>query len=143
MTPFQKIINQNYCCPKYFNFDFFSYSLLFLPNDHTSSNLRFPSSNTDKGHRGLFSSSPLTEGSRFLPPPSLRRMELRTGTNRKQCLKYNALWGSCHRCSILVPFHKLRANSGDLTRDPYAPKPLLNRCEPEYKSKRCQTSVNG
>ena len=38
------------------------------------------------------------------PPPSLRRMELRTGTKREWCLNNLSLWGCCKICSILVTF---------------------------------------
>jgi hypothetical protein len=52
-------------------------------------------------------------------------MELRIGTKSEQCLKHHALWGSCHRCGILVPFHNLRTNSGGLEkRYPWPPSIL-------------------
>ena len=70
------------------------------------------------------------------PPPSLRRMELRTGTNKERCLNNLALWGCCHVCSILVPFdfaqghelvegpfHNLRTNGGGFEKRP--PYPFL------------------
>ena len=54
-------------------------------------------------------------------------MKLRTGTNRDPCLNNHALWGCFHICSILVPFHNLRTNGGDLKRDPLTPFSVLKK----------------
>jgi hypothetical protein len=94
------------------------------------------------GYGDLFSNPPIKAGRLpirrpcLLPPPSLRRMELRTGTKRDQCLNNLALWGCCHICSILVPFdvtqgpepvegpyHNLRTYGGGLEKG--SPYPVL------------------
>ena len=52
----------------------------------------------------------------LLPPPSLRQMELRTGTDRDWCSDNLTLWGCCQICSNLVPFYDRRTNGGRLEK---------------------------
>ena len=75
------------------------------------------------GYGDLFSSSSPTRRPCLLPPPSLRLMELRTGTNRDQCLNNPTLWGCYQICIVLVPFHNFRTNGGRLEKK--SPSPVF------------------